>query len=568
MAWRGGLVSAEPSPDSEGLHWDLGYGFDDLVLYSERTMEIGVSEPVQIMPKIVIDLGRLSTWLQECETKHASSCGLTTSKNQRSRSTGLLLVDVSRSCIVESSTDDRYLALSYVWGGVSQFMTTTKTLPRLLEPQALSSCDLSTTVIDAMSVVAGLGERYLWVDTLCIVQDDMAKKQSAIDSMAAIYSSAVCTIVAVSAVDANSGLPGVRPHTRILTKHVEQTGIWICGVNDDQSTYYSRGWTYQEALLSRRCLLFGGQRAEFRCSHSTRREDRLDALPSEVWGERSVSVPTKPSFDHFGDMVSTYSERRLSYRSDRLNAFAGVLQELEEKWAWSFCHGIPATHIHAALLWVSLKSCMDDDPEPHPITPSPFPSWSWACAPRGVTFAHALCSLRNLRATERTLALATDPDTRNPAVRFVGEVVRLDSFNLDPPSHGVYADCNKESADADTTAVHDSKGSWCGLLVGVTREELSGFKTEELVLLALSTYDQEKVASADSFWTVGALKYEIEHPFDIDVFEQHEQTTINVLLVHLVGETPVPRARRVAVGEIHKNAWMRATGERREVYLV
>jgi len=55
-----------------------------------------------------------------------------------------------------------------------------------------------------------MGERYLWVDALCIIQDDSMDKEWQIARMGSIYSSAVFTIVAACGVDADAGLPGVR----------------------------------------------------------------------------------------------------------------------------------------------------------------------------------------------------------------------------------------------------------------------------------------------------------------------------------------------------------------------
>lgn len=65
-----------------------------------------------------------------------------------------------------------------------------------------------------MAVVSSLGERYLWVDVLCIIQDDEKSKALFISQMDIVYHHALLTIVAMSGQDANSGLPGLRPFTR------------------------------------------------------------------------------------------------------------------------------------------------------------------------------------------------------------------------------------------------------------------------------------------------------------------------------------------------------------------
>lgn len=70
--------------------------------------------------------------------------------------------------------------------------------------------DIPRPANDAMILCKEMGERYLWVDALCIIQDDSMDKEWQIARIGSIYSSAVFTIVAACGVDADAGLPGVR----------------------------------------------------------------------------------------------------------------------------------------------------------------------------------------------------------------------------------------------------------------------------------------------------------------------------------------------------------------------
>jgi hypothetical protein len=96
--------------------------------------------------------------------------------------------------------------------------------------------------------VKRLDQRYLWVDVLCLIQDDKSDMEKGINSMDSIYEGAVFTIVAANGSDANAGLPGVRD--RKLSQVIET--IWrgvrmtvIHSVDDiiKNSKYGSRGWT-------------------------------------------------------------------------------------------------------------------------------------------------------------------------------------------------------------------------------------------------------------------------------------------------------------------------------------
>ena len=80
---------------------------------------------------------------------------------------------------------------------------------------------IANVVNDAIKLVAALHERYLWVDSLCIVQDEPEFAQKQISRMDAIYGHALLTIVALSAKDANASLPGVAWGSRCLQQFPE-----------------------------------------------------------------------------------------------------------------------------------------------------------------------------------------------------------------------------------------------------------------------------------------------------------------------------------------------------------
>jgi hypothetical protein len=125
----------------------------------------------------------------------------------------------------------------------------------------LNEVSLTPLVKDAMHVVKGIGERYLWVDSLCIVQDDSSEKHRLIQQMDVIYHNSLATIVALAGVDAVSPLAGVRDYSR--QGHVEiAPGLSIVieseGLHDaiGGTVYETHAWTFQEMILSRRRIFF------------------------------------------------------------------------------------------------------------------------------------------------------------------------------------------------------------------------------------------------------------------------------------------------------------------------
>ena len=173
------------------------------LLHDERV----IRGPQRVSTRVMVE------WLGNCEHDHGETCN---TEPKQSEDIRILLVDVVDKRLVLESSTCRYLALSYVWGGVSMLRTLKSNLQKYsvvasLDPQ---NPDIPKTISDAMYLVLALGERYLWVDSLCIVQDDTKQKHYYISRMDVIYSKAFATIGALSGKDANAGLPGIRPGSR------------------------------------------------------------------------------------------------------------------------------------------------------------------------------------------------------------------------------------------------------------------------------------------------------------------------------------------------------------------
>ena len=132
-----------------------------------------------------------------------------------------------------------------------------------------------------MRATVSLGERYLWVDSLCIIQDNPHDKNAQMSHTDAIYSSAFVTIAAASGSHADAGLAGVsRPRdvaqrTALidgLRYSIPMTG-YMSVISDPALVWNSRGWTFLEKVLSKRLLVFTGYQVYFQCSNMIWCED-------------------------------------------------------------------------------------------------------------------------------------------------------------------------------------------------------------------------------------------------------------------------------------------------------
>ncbi|KAK4100493.1 hypothetical protein N658DRAFT_497241 [Parathielavia hyrcaniae] len=100
-----------------------------------------------------------------------------------------------------------------------------------------------------MKFVRRLGERYLWVDDLCIVQDDPATKQPMIQNMHVIYSNAYVTLIAASGDNSDAGLPGVWPSSRKADQPIPSVAEGLAFIYTfpfraiKKAAWATRGWT-------------------------------------------------------------------------------------------------------------------------------------------------------------------------------------------------------------------------------------------------------------------------------------------------------------------------------------
>ncbi|KAF2492553.1 HET-domain-containing protein [Lophium mytilinum] len=311
---------------------------------------------------------------------------------------GFRLIDVRDQCIVliEGSQSCRYLALSYVWGGPQHFQNTKANDSRLRCPGSLASTDaeIPLTIADAMLFVSRIGERYLWVDSLCIVQDDDFMKLVQINAMDQIYTSAMVTIVAMYGSSCHAGLPGVRLTSGRWKQHVVNVhGVTLANrqiilPNSGPKDWPTRGWTYQEHALSRRLIFFARDGIQYESEDGVTTEDIHqpfhhavdDGLPdgrgfptggSLVRASGGISL-----LMHFALAVHLYSGKTLTYQTDTLRAFEGVLNVMRADFCRDFLYGMPSSELDVALPWrpiQHLERRLDDA-----TGDELFPSWSWA----------------------------------------------------------------------------------------------------------------------------------------------------------------------------------------------
>lgn len=364
------------------------------------------------------DYGLFREWMKTCESKHDHSVPMFTDELM------IRLIDVQRKCLIEwkgpTSEAPRFVALSYVWGMTQQaVMLTTDQLNESKQPGFFDR-PLDQTIQDSIELVSKIEEKYLWIDSLCILQDSSEDKAHQIPQMHKIYGKAILTIVAAYGDDADAGLPGVGLGSRMSGRfNLELKDIQISFRSSTKffapvldigfvenylrsSTYQGRAWTFQECHLSTRMLVFTKDQVYWECEKTAWCEethwesDSIDfvgwravknACPQDEWNDRferkaydmlgadELEKPEPPR-NSYAALVKEYSNKGLSHDQDILNACTGVLSSIMEREQSDFIFALRTKHFGNDLLFNILKAIPRRFPDQTPVEAG-FPTWSW-----------------------------------------------------------------------------------------------------------------------------------------------------------------------------------------------
>lgn len=402
-------------------------------------------ETNQLIDERPIDFEEVKRWLATCHHDHGVACDSASKYSFVKRPGRLLVIDVEDKQLVDLPQGAQYAALSYVWGGVQLVHLNAKNKRHLMKRKGLLRPEyvdlVPATIWDAIDVTKAIGVRHLWIDSLCIQQDDPAETKHQISTMQNIFGSAYCTIIAGQGTSASSGLYGTpfRPREiRYGLKMVEDSsetpvsrligpgmmlGLvalnkdgpdqWDINQQDDAlpeitelegTKWNSRAWTYQEAQLSSRALVFHDNQVFWHCNKATwcerllgrkinsrahatdARYAKLDNLTSNPhfrnsWEQhdshieirrdgRTMAVASE-AFLLYKDLVTAYTPRDIGNIYDKLSAFDGIGKVLERCLDSQLLFGLPESLLDLALLWHPRTTLTK-------VSGPGFPSWSWS----------------------------------------------------------------------------------------------------------------------------------------------------------------------------------------------
>jgi hypothetical protein len=309
-----------------------------------------------------------------------------------------------RLCLGQDVGEDkRYITLSHCWGeDTSGILKTTRaTIDERLLGFEMES--LPQNFRDAIVMTRKLKVRYLWIDSLCIIQDSKEDWEQESATMGEVYSNCYCTLAATASKDSSAGLFSPRDSNMIspcVLTFSSDTGLsekiiihppYPIGSTMEEFSLKNepllcRAWTMQERDLSPRTIHFASKQLMWEC----RSQKATEADPSVAFGTsfmfplngashfvNALTAGSNNYMTHWYALVRDYSDRAITYPLDKLPALSGLAKKFQELTGDVYLAGIWKEDLVRGLCWqtqsLSYDSSRETDEEEYRS-----PSWSWA----------------------------------------------------------------------------------------------------------------------------------------------------------------------------------------------
>lgn len=300
-----------------------------------------------------------------------------------------------------------YATLSYCWGGAKPPSTTTANIAARFHN--IPEDSLPIVFREAIQLARMLEIPYIWIDSLCIIQDSVEDWEAESQRMHLYYRNGSVNIAA--ATSQNPDTPLTKPlddmwSSRDIKVHDLQGKPWVIHARllpntmqslMDLGPLYTRAWTFQESLFAPRTINFTSQGLVWSCSrrepmsHSyldgstlptiSPRVELPDSL-SSVMGDENDELHEK-TLGQWRNLVSLYSSRSITFATDKLPAISGAAAMFHQTLRCRYLAGHWYEDLPQSLLWFSLGLQESLTPMPREYVA---PSWSWASFPQGINW--------------------------------------------------------------------------------------------------------------------------------------------------------------------------------------
>jgi hypothetical protein len=334
----------------------------------------------------------VNNWLHGCLSNHAS-CSIHYLEQKlptRLVAVGSTDVDLRLTLTANLPGDTPYLTLSHCWGGLEFKMLLSDNLRSLLQHIPADEF-LTKTFHDAITITRRLGFKYIWIDSLCIIQNDNNDWEREAALMGNVYGGSSLNLAAVDAPNGDVGCFFHRYSTNVEACKIQISNFesrsaretWNCvpkrfWPNLTLDTVLGcRGWVFQETVLAPRTLYLGSRQLAWGC----RKTEACETFPVQINTGHISPAATIEAWsrtnllDAWDTIISDYPRRALSFPKDKFIALSGVSRLFATKFDASFVAGLwrkDDGDLERQLVWLA-ESQVQDRPKHYQA-----PSWSWA----------------------------------------------------------------------------------------------------------------------------------------------------------------------------------------------
>ena len=317
------------------------------------------------------------------------------------------------------------MTLSHCWGPPSKHPISTSKDNLEQRMRRIAFDHLSQSFQDAIRITKSLDQRYLWIDSLCIIQDDEEDWIREAAAMAKVYGGSLCTLTALSSEDSTEGCRVKGSAQPSLSRYLDldfgrhrvrifedEPIDWHSEYGDDlyrhggygRNPLRKRAWTLQERELSVRNIHFAQDLVLWECKerkgsnelpwHEKKPEDDFQPWPIRIDPSESLGPNGPVSLrERWYELMEDYASRSLTKEKDKLPALSGLAFKFKEYFpTGQYLAGLWSSHLPSALLWKTMHRPPHVDSyngkthKPRRLVSYVAPSWSWASIDGGITF--------------------------------------------------------------------------------------------------------------------------------------------------------------------------------------
>lgn len=332
----------------------------------------------------------LNEWIRVCDSTH-DKCRRDNAGDILTMPTRLIEVGEPVRLVDSASIKTSpYVALSHCWGPLKdneKFCTSKRNIEQLKSCIPLHS--LPRTFRDTVTITRGLRIKYIWIDSLCIIQDDDDDWERESGKMERVFSDAYCTIGASSGRSSLEGFLADRTPRDYVQLQTQSAGaLYVCPAIDDFHRHVElgelnrRGWVLQERALSRRSIYFTSTQVYWECGKGVQCETLARLYNSKAALLGDANFPNS-ALEYYRDgrqvliqdLYERYSGLAFTKPSDRPVAILGLQERLARAFRTQAAYGCFAVYFARGILWTR----RDDKRMTRIILPAGrrVPSWSW-----------------------------------------------------------------------------------------------------------------------------------------------------------------------------------------------